>query len=608
MESAQQQTPTVQQAPQQEAPAPSSAGPGNRERAEAAGLGGGAGDPGVVIANLPALRADPEGESLRLLLTLPAGGGFLGRRARFEAGVAAWEQQDAAGIERAWAAEDPELAAVLGDVPSEEESAALRAGVRATLGRLCVARMMQDSGALGVLKGTVAEGGEPAWAALEADYPGCRAELEGAIPAAGAGLPAVAAGQATGAAGNLPKTKEEALQRHEAGRQKVAKLIQAALAIEPGSDPTSRPNQLRNSAQWVVQGETTMRVVSPTHDSDARGGGAKIANFDSRKTWDQAGATYEAGSGAGIVWHNQDTGGTSDGTELMMVDPIMSTEANLAQILIHEVQHDANKYNGAWKQDIVCPGHPDSADINTFFNLYLSELSAYWLTPGEDAPEDTLSLSSDPADNNQLVVIWRTDAGGTEIANTAPTNFQNARQEAIFWHMATPSNEDLYSDPPNFSKNYSYLPYFYVTSLPFKQAVDRAATPTSGNPGNSVRIEHLSDAIASGSVDQFMDAWAELEPADRVAACASGALKRQVGQSGLSVVDQSTILLVLQQRPSVGAAPAQLTVQAGDTLEGIARRIFGTPERWREIYALNRDQLDSPDAIRAGMLLKLPAH
>lgn len=607
MESAQQQTPTVQQAPQQEAPAPSSAGPGNRERAEAAGLGGGAGDPGVVIANLPALRADPEGASLRLLLTLPAGGGFLGRRARFEAGVAAWEQQDAAGIERAWAAEDPELAAVLGDVPSEEESAALRAGVRATLGRLCVDRMMRDSGALGVLKGTVTEGGEPAWAALEADYPGCRAELEGAIPAAGAGLPAAAAGQATGAAGNLPKTKEEALQRHEAGRQKVAKLIQTALAIEPGSDPYSRPNQLRNSAQWVVQGEATMRVLSPTHDSGARGGGIKIANFDSRKTWDQAGATYEEGNTAGITWINAGVAGTSNGTEIQLFDPIRFGDSELTDTLIHEVQHDANQYNGRWKQEIVYGGN-GSDEINTSFNLYLSELSAYWFASGEDSPEDTLSLSSEPALNNQPVVIWQIDAGGSEVANAVSTNFQNARQEAIFWHMATSSNEDLFSDPPDLSKTYSYLPYFYVTSPPFKQAVDRAAAPTSGNPGNSVRIEHLSDAIASGSVDQFMDAWAELEPADRVAACASGALKRQVGESNLSIVDQATILQVLQQRPAAGTAPAQLTVQAGDTLEKIALRIFGTPERWREIYALNRDQLDSPDAIRAGMLLKLPAH
>ncbi len=48
-------------------------------------------------------------------------------------------------------------------------------------------------------------------------------------------------------------------------------------------------------------------------------------------------------------------------------------------------------------------------------------------------------------------------------------------------------------------------------------------------------------------------------------------------------------------------------VKAGDTLTGIALRTLGDTNRWREIYDLNRDKLASPNRLRIGMTLKLPA-
>lgn len=47
-------------------------------------------------------------------------------------------------------------------------------------------------------------------------------------------------------------------------------------------------------------------------------------------------------------------------------------------------------------------------------------------------------------------------------------------------------------------------------------------------------------------------------------------------------------------------------VAVGDTLISIAREKLGDPWRWREIYALNREQLNWPDELRAGMRLRLP--
>lgn len=64
------------------------------------------------------------------------------------------------------------------------------------------------------------------------------------------------------------------------------------------------------------------------------------------------------------------------------------------------------------------------------------------------------------------------------------------------------------------------------------------------------------------------------------------------------------------QAPSTGATvvPAQTyTVQRGDSLSKIARRIYGEARHWRVIFEGNRDQLDNPDLIHPGQVLKIPA-
>lgn len=50
------------------------------------------------------------------------------------------------------------------------------------------------------------------------------------------------------------------------------------------------------------------------------------------------------------------------------------------------------------------------------------------------------------------------------------------------------------------------------------------------------------------------------------------------------------------------------TVKKKDTLWSIAANpaVFGDATRWRQIFNANRDQLKSPDQVRAGMMLKIP--
>lgn len=55
------------------------------------------------------------------------------------------------------------------------------------------------------------------------------------------------------------------------------------------------------------------------------------------------------------------------------------------------------------------------------------------------------------------------------------------------------------------------------------------------------------------------------------------------------------------------AAVKTYTVVKGDSLSKIAKHEYGSANRWREIFEANRDQLDDPDLIKPGQVLKIPA-
>jgi nucleoid-associated protein YgaU len=50
------------------------------------------------------------------------------------------------------------------------------------------------------------------------------------------------------------------------------------------------------------------------------------------------------------------------------------------------------------------------------------------------------------------------------------------------------------------------------------------------------------------------------------------------------------------------------TVKAGDTLSKIAKEALGSSNAYMEIFNANRDQLEDPNAIKPGQVLKIPQH
>ncbi len=49
-----------------------------------------------------------------------------------------------------------------------------------------------------------------------------------------------------------------------------------------------------------------------------------------------------------------------------------------------------------------------------------------------------------------------------------------------------------------------------------------------------------------------------------------------------------------------------IKVESGDTLSGLASKYLGSAGRWRELLDANKDVLDAPEDLRAGMKLRLP--
>ena len=64
---------------------------------------------------------------------------------------------------------------------------------------------------------------------------------------------------------------------------------------------------------------------------------------------------------------------------------------------------------------------------------------------------------------------------------------------------------------------------------------------------------------------------------------------------------------VSPQAATVGTSGKTYTVQAGDTLSGIAKKHLGDASKYTKIFEANRDVLSDPDKIKPGQVLKIPS-
>ncbi|RDZ26508.1 LysM peptidoglycan-binding domain-containing protein [Lysobacter silvisoli] len=70
---------------------------------------------------------------------------------------------------------------------------------------------------------------------------------------------------------------------------------------------------------------------------------------------------------------------------------------------------------------------------------------------------------------------------------------------------------------------------------------------------------------------------------------------------------QSSVSSTEEITASTAPTDQTYTVEKGDTLSHIAKQFYGKANKWNTIFEANRDQLDDPDKIKPGQVLKIPA-
>jgi nucleoid-associated protein YgaU len=115
----------------------------------------------------------------------------------------------------------------------------------------------------------------------------------------------------------------------------------------------------------------------------------------------------------------------------------------------------------------------------------------------------------------------------------------------------------------------------------------------------------LACGLAAGCAQQKQEELPVLEPADMAAP------PPPVEPVTVHVETPPPPTLADPATPRMPARPAvpggTYTVQKGDGLMSIARKVYGDAGMWRAIYEANRGTIPNQDALKIGQVLTLPA-
>ncbi len=104
-------------------------------------------------------------------------------------------------------------------------------------------------------------------------------------------------------------------------------------------------------------------------------------------------------------------------------------------------------------------------------------------------------------------------------------------------------------------------------------------------------------STAAGSSSEITSATLRLDNAEPAAIPADAQLR----------TSPERLRAAAEKLAAEGGAVRTYEVVEGDTLESIARKFYGKPERWRQIYAANNTLLRDGRPLKPGMKLEIPA-
>ncbi len=129
------------------------------------------------------------------------------------------------------------------------------------------------------------------------------------------------------------------------------------------------------------------------------------------------------------------------------------------------------------------------------------------------------------------------------------------------------------------------------------------------------KIRRTGQHIAPSQVEKVAQTAGKAAPAVVVMGTIATAAPQMHGSSMAKPVATAGHATTRSAHASLDAAvlPARqadrtYTVQAGDTLSGIAQRVYGSAADWHGLYAANQSTVSDPSLIYVGQVLRLPRH
>ena len=113
---------------------------------------------------------------------------------------------------------------------------------------------------------------------------------------------------------------------------------------------------------------------------------------------------------------------------------------------------------------------------------------------------------------------------------------------------------------------------------------------------------HQQDDTERNAKQQYEEAQRKLEEARREQQQRQQALQPQPSTPSAAIPAASTTA----SKPLGPNDYDRYVVEAGDTLWGIARKVYGSGNEWHRIQQANPIVLKNPDVIHAGLVLRIP--
>ncbi|MFJ3482583.1 peptidoglycan-binding protein LysM [Pseudomonas sp. NPDC090202] len=126
-------------------------------------------------------------------------------------------------------------------------------------------------------------------------------------------------------------------------------------------------------------------------------------------------------------------------------------------------------------------------------------------------------------------------------------------------------------------------------------------------PGNAQAGEQLKDHIAKvGLGNPNVQATVEGDKVTLTGEVASQEEKEKIILSAGNIAGVGSVDDQITVAGGTTAASRFVTVESGDTLSAISKRVYGDPNKYQKIFEANKPMLKSPDRIYPGQVLRIP--